>query len=81
MEPASRPGSRTPAAAPPGDARGGPESGDLRRVQWVRPFKEALAKARQTNRVLLVKPLMGGSNVPDETGVPCGGKRDCEGSW
>lgn len=54
---------------------------DLRRVAWVRPFEAALKEARESNRVLLVKPIMGGSNTPDPNGVPCGGKRDLEGSW
>jgi hypothetical protein len=31
--------------------------------------------------VLLVKPILGGSNTPSPEGVACGGKEDCEGSW
>ncbi len=67
-----------PKAQKPLDSR---KRGDLRRVQWTRPFSAAHKIARSTNRVLLVKPLMGGSNTPDPAGVPCGGVNDCEGSW
>jgi hypothetical protein len=79
--PASRPDEKGKQAEPRDDRAKGLSAGDPRRVDWVRPFKDALAKARETNRVLLVKPLMGGSNVPDPAGTPCGGKKDCEGSW
>ena len=55
--------------------------GDLRRVDWIRPFDRALTRARRMKRVLIVKPILGGSNEPDPNGLPCGGVRDCEGSW
>lgn len=55
--------------------------GDLRRVPWIRPFRDARAEAERTGRVILCKPILGGSNTPDPDGVPCGGKHDCEGSW
>jgi hypothetical protein len=77
--PATRPARERPEA--PRDDDRARKAGDVRRVAWVRPFKDAMAKARETGRVVLVKPLMGGSNLPDEGGIPCGGKRDCEGSW
>ena len=58
-----------------------PHRGDLRRVDWVRPFDEALNRAARLGRVLIVKPILGGSNEPDPNGLPCGGVRDSEGSW
>jgi hypothetical protein len=55
--------------------------GDLDKIAWEHPFARARELARTQHRVLLVKPILGGSNVPDPQGVACGGKRDCEGSW
>jgi hypothetical protein len=66
-----------PASAPATASR----AGDPRRVRWVRPWSEAVAAARASGRPILAKPIMGGSNTPDPDGVPCGGERDCEGSW
>jgi hypothetical protein len=57
------------------------DSGDSRRVRWIRPYADAIASAVALHRPLLVKPILGGSNTPDPKGVPCGGKHDCEGSW
>ena len=57
------------------------EGGDLDKIVWHRPYARAQQLARNAGRVLLVKPILGGGNVPDPAGVPCGGKRDCEGSW
>lgn len=56
-------------------------AGDMRRIQWVRPWDEASKTAAARGRLLVVKPILGGSNTPDPDGVPCGGKKDCEGSW
>lgn len=55
--------------------------GDLDKIEWLRPFTAAQQRAREQKRLLLVKPILGGSNAADPTGVPCGGKNDCEGSW
>jgi hypothetical protein len=74
--PASAPATR-PASVPATASR----AGDPRRVRWVRPWSEAVAAARASRRPILAKPIMGGSNTPDPDGVPCGGERDCEGSW
>jgi hypothetical protein len=56
-------------------------AGDLRRVHWVRPWAKAQEESRRTGRPILCKPILGGSNTPDPSGLPCGGKNDCEGSW
>ena len=55
--------------------------GDLDKSVWHRPFRAAQKVARAAGRVMLVKPILGGSNQPAPGGVPCGGKNDCEGSW
>jgi len=55
--------------------------GDADKIEWVRPFARARELAAGTHRVLLVKPILGGSNRPFPSGRPCGGKEDCEGSW
>lgn len=55
--------------------------GDLDKIEWVRPFREAQKLAKAANRVMLVKPILGGGNKPAPGGVACGGKNDCEGSW
>lgn len=55
--------------------------GDLDKIEWLRPLAHAREVARQQGRVVLVKPILGGSNTPAPDGVPCGGKNDCEGSW
>lgn len=55
--------------------------GDLDKIEWVRPFAVAQQRAKEANRVMLVKPILGGGNAPAPGGVPCGGKNDCEGSW
>ena len=55
--------------------------GDIDKIEWVRPFAAAQERARELGRVLLVKPIMGGSNKPNPDGLPCGGVDDCEGSW
>lgn len=55
--------------------------GDLRRIEWVRPYGPAVERATSETRLLLVKPILGGSNTPDPNGLPCGGKKDCDGSW
>ena len=57
------------------------QGGDLDKIVWHRPFADAQALAARQQRVMLVKPILGGSNTPDPDGVPCGGKNDCEGSW
>lgn len=57
------------------------EGGDLRKIVWQRPWTRARDLAREQGRVLLVKPILGGSNAPAPDGVPCGGEQDCEGSW
>jgi hypothetical protein len=67
--------------APAAAARRFPEAGDLDKIAWERPFARAQELARERNRVLLVKPILGGSNTPRPGGVACGGKDDCEGSW
>ena len=51
------------------------------RMNWVRPFADARARAKTAGRLMLVKPILGGTNAPDPDGLPCGGKQDCEGSW
>ena len=56
-------------------------SGDMRRVDWVRPWSKATAAAKAAGKLMVVKPILGGSNTPDPDGIPCGGKNDCEGSW
>lgn len=55
--------------------------GDAERVQWVRPYREAARASKERNRLLLAKPIYGGTNTPVEGGVLAGGKNDCEGSW
>ena len=55
--------------------------GDLDKIEWLRPFGAAQQWARDRKRLMLVKPILGGSNAADPSGVPCGGKNDCEGSW
>jgi hypothetical protein len=55
--------------------------GDPSHIQWVRPFKDALARAKETGRPLFVKPILGGSNTPKKGGTVAGGKDDCDGSW
>ena len=55
--------------------------GDLDKIVWHRPFADAQRIAKETGRVLLIKPILGGGNRPKPSGVPCGGKNDCEGSW
>jgi hypothetical protein len=57
------------------------DGGDLDKIVWNRPFARAQELARASGRVLLIKPILGGGNVPKPGGVPCGGKNDCEGSW
>ena len=57
------------------------DGGDLDKIVWNRPFASAQELARASGRVLLIKPILGGGNVPKRGGVPCGGKNDCEGSW
>ena len=57
------------------------DGGDLDKIVWNRPFARAQELARASGRVLLIKPILGGGNVPKCFGVPCGGKNDCEGSW
>ncbi|HZN39753.1 MAG TPA: hypothetical protein VFD82_13170 [Planctomycetota bacterium] len=57
------------------------DGGDLDKIVWNRPFARAQELARESGRVLLIKPILGGGNVPKPGGVPCGGKNDCEGSW
>ena len=57
------------------------DGGDLDKIVWNRPFSRAQELARASGRVMLIKPILGGGNVPKRTGVPCGGKNDCEGSW
>lgn len=57
------------------------DGGDLDKIVWNRPFVRAQELARASGRVLLIKPILGGGNVPKPGGVPCGGKNDCEGSW
>ena len=57
------------------------DGGDLDKIVWNRPFARAQELARASGRVMLIKPILGGGNVPKRTGVPCGGKNDCEGSW
>jgi hypothetical protein len=58
-----------------------PKGGDLDKIVWEHPLARARELARAQHRVLLVKPILGGSNVPAPLGVACGGKNDCEGSW
>ena len=67
--------------APSAAARRFPAAGDLDKIAWERPFARAQQIAREQDRVLLVKPILGGSNTPRPGGVACGGKDDCEGSW
>jgi hypothetical protein len=67
-----------PDPAPPPRHEAG---GDLDKIAWERPFARAQQLAREQDRVLLVKPILGGSNTPRPTGVACGGVDDCEGSW
>jgi hypothetical protein len=69
------------AAAQSPSARRLADGGDLDKIVWERPFARARGLAETRNRVLLVKPILGGSNTPRPSGVPCGGKNDCEGSW
>jgi hypothetical protein len=57
------------------------DGGDLDKIVWHRPFAKAQELARESGRVLLIKPILGGGNRPKPGGVPCGGKNDCEGSW
>lgn len=94
-DPAPAPPEADPPAPPPGGGRDGDASpgaaaaapgapdraGDPRRIRWIRPVAAAVEEAKAAGRVLLVKPILGGSNTPDPDGVPCGGTRDCEGSW
>jgi len=70
-----------PAEDAPGAARRWDAGGDLDKIVWHRPFADAQRIARETGRVLLIKPILGGGNRPKPGGVPCGGKNDCEGSW
>lgn len=67
--------------APPTSVVRHERGGDLDKIEWVRPFALAQQRARQQRRLMLVKPILGGSNVAVPAGVPCGGKNDCEGSW
>jgi hypothetical protein len=69
------------SAAQPAAERRFPKGGDLDKIVWEHPFARARELARAQHRVLLVKPILGGSNVPAPLGVACGGKNDCEGSW
>ncbi len=62
-------------------AQDAPKPGDPSRIQWVRPFKDALKQAKEKNRLLFIKPILGGSNTPKEGGKVAGGKNDCDGSW
>jgi len=71
----------TKAAARPAGERRFPKGGDLDKIVWEHPLARARELARAQQRVLLVKPILGGSNVPAPLGVACGGKNDCEGSW
>ncbi|MBK8097685.1 MAG: hypothetical protein IPK26_11295 [Planctomycetes bacterium] len=71
------PKAQVPAAQAGRHERGG----DLDKIEWLRPFGAAQQRARERKRLLLVKPILGGSNAADPSGVPCGGKNDCEGSW
>jgi len=50
------------------------QAGDTRRVEFVLPFERALEIAKEENRLLFVKPILGG--------VSEAGYRDCRcGSW
>ena len=62
------------AAAPAQSGRRFPEGGDLDKIVWLRPLATARELARAQHRVLLVKPILGGSNTPAPLGVACGGK-------
>jgi len=46
--------------------------GDTRRVHFVLPFKEALAKAKREKRLLFVKPIYGGVNEEGAKDYRCG---------
>ncbi|HEX5052891.1 MAG TPA: hypothetical protein VFZ65_14035 [Planctomycetota bacterium] len=70
-----------PAATSPQPAPRFAQGGDLDKIEWIRPFARARELAREQHRVMLVKPILGGSNRPRPGGVPCGGTNDCEGSW
>jgi hypothetical protein len=70
-----------PAAEEPAAARRFAEGGDLDKIDWMRPFARACEIAKEQQRVMLVKPILGGGNAPKPDGVACGGKNDCEGSW
>ena len=70
-----------PAPAQDGAPRRFDAGGDLDKIEWIRPFAKAHRLARDSQRVMLVKPILGGGNAPAPSGVPCGGKNDCEGSW
>jgi hypothetical protein len=81
--PAARRALQEPTAPePPAAAEARPPAaGDLDKIAWARPFARAQELAQEQGRVLLVKPILGGSNKPSPGGVACGGTNDCEGSW
>ncbi|HEX6813336.1 MAG TPA: hypothetical protein VF384_17075 [Planctomycetota bacterium] len=70
-----------PATTTAPAARRWDDGGDLDKIVWHRPFADARRLAKESGRVLLLKPILGGGNEPKPDGVPCGGKNDCEGSW
>ena len=74
-------GSTSGVPAADGKAAKPSEAGDANRIRWVRPYAEAVKQAKATNRLILAKPIMGGSNTPKPGGLPAGGKTDCDGSW
>ena len=55
--------------------------GDSDRIQWVRPYPKAAEVSKERKRLILAKPIYGGTNTPVDGGVLAGGKNDCEGSW
>ena len=65
----------------PAASRRWDDGGDLDKIVWHRPFADARRIAKESGRVLLLKPILGGGNEPKPGGVPCGGKNDNEGSW
>lgn len=55
--------------------------GDPAKIEWTRPYGEAVKAAKASGRPLFAKPIMGGGTKPKEGGRLAGGANDCDGGW
>jgi len=48
------------------------KGGDNRKIEFVRPFEKALARAKAENRLVFLKPVYGGVDAEGERDYRCG---------